>query len=132
VILAQQDVLALGLAGSFDLATIFGALGHLRPAVQQRFLVEARSCLAPGGRLAFVASPLPPVWSPALWLAAGFDGAMWLRNRVWKPPFVMYYLAWPLGRTLRLLAKSGFSTELVELQPPRPFVRLRLVLARRE
>jgi len=131
VVLVQQDVLQLGLSQSFELATIFGALGHLRPAVQARFLDQARSCLLPGGTLAFVTAPTPPPWSAALWLAAGFDAAMWLRNRLWRPPFVMYYLAWPVSRTLRLLRERGFTPELCPLGFRGPRSRLRLVLARR-
>lgn len=129
--LVQQDVLSLGFRESFELAIVFGALGHFRPAVQARFLAEARSCLVPGGTLAFVTAPLPPPWSSGLWLAAGFDAAMWLRNRLWRPPFVMYYLAWPLPRTLRLLRETGFEPAVRALALPRPLSRLRLVLARR-
>jgi SAM-dependent methyltransferase len=138
----QQDLLSLGARPAFELATIFGALGHFRPAVQARFLAEVRSCLVPGGRLALVTAPLPPPWSPALWLAAAFDTAMWVRNRLWRPPFVMYYLAWPLGRTRRLLRDAGFGVEIIPLAsgsgPPNspqlayPLSRLLLVLARRE
>jgi len=131
VSLAQQDVLKLGFRECFDLATIFGALGHLRPAVQAEFLAEVRSCLAPGGTLAFVTAALPPAWSPALWLAAGFDASMWLRNRVWRPPFYMYYLSWPLGRALRLLREAGFRPEVRSLGLRGSLSRLRLVLARR-
>ena len=131
VVLVQQDVLQLGLSASFELATIFGALGHVRPAVQARFLDQARSCLLPGGRLAFVTAPTPPPWTAALWLAAGFDAAMWLRNRLWRPPFVMYYLAWPLSRTLHLLRDRSFTPELRSLGFRGPRSRLRLVLARR-
>ena len=131
VVFVQQDVMALGLAERFDLATIFGALGHVRPAVQSRFLNEVRSCLVPGGTLAFVTAPVPPPWSPSLWLAAGFDASMWVRNRLWRPPFYMYYLAWPLGRALRLLGEAGFTPEVRSLGLRRPLSRLRLVLARR-
>jgi SAM-dependent methyltransferase len=130
--LVQQDALALGFREAFDLATIFGALGHVRPAEQRSFLAQVRACLAPGGALAFVTAPLPPLWSPALWLAAGFDTSMWVRNRLWRPPFVMYYLAWPLPRALRLLREARFAVELRELALPAPLSRLRLVLARRE
>lgn len=129
--LLNQDVLALGFRERFELATIFGALGHLRPAEQARFLAEARSCLVPGGTLAFVTAPLPPPWSLSLWLAAGFDASMWVRNRLWRPPFYMYYLAWPLGRALRLLRAAGFTPEVHSLGLRRPLSRLRLVLARR-
>ncbi|HXT20725.1 MAG TPA: methyltransferase domain-containing protein [Thermoanaerobaculia bacterium] len=130
--LIQQDALALGFAATFDLATIFGALGHLRPAVQPQFLAQARSCLVPGGTLAFVTAPIPPPWSLSLWLAAAFDATMWLRNRLWRPPFYMYYLAWPLPRALRLLRENGFAPEVRTLGPHRPLSRLRLVLARRQ
>ena len=129
--LINQDVLALGLRERFELATIFGALGHLRPAVQARFLAQARACLVPGGTLAFVTAPLPPPWSPSLWLAAGFDATMWVRNRLWRPPFHMYYLAWPLPRALRLLREGGFTAEARPLGERYPLSRLRLVLARR-
>jgi len=130
--LVQQDALALGFREAFDLATIFGALGHVRPAEQRPFLAQVRACLAPGGALAFVTAPLPPPWSPALWLAAAFDASMWVRNRLWRPPFVMYYLAWPLPRAVRLLREARFAVELRELAVPAPLSRLRLVLARRE
>jgi hypothetical protein len=109
---------------------VFGALGHFRPADQARFLAAAREVLAPGGRLAFVTAPWPPPWSPAFWIAAGFDLTMWLRNRLRRPPFVMYYLAWPLGRTRRLLAASGFTVELLPLGPG--WGRLELLVARRD
>jgi SAM-dependent methyltransferase len=134
LLLLQQDALALGARPAFDLAVTFGSLGHFRPAVQRRFLDEVRACLRPGGRLALVTAPLPPPWSPSLWLAAAFDGSMWLRNRLWRPPFVMYYLAWPMGRTLRLLREGGFSPEVVPVAKGRgqaPPVRLWLVLAHR-
>ena len=131
VSLVQQDVLALGFRERFELATIWGALGHLRPADQRRFLAETRSCLAPGGRLAFVTARWPPWWSPQLWLAAAFDGILWLRNRLWRPQFIMYYLSWPLDRSLRLLRASGFTTEALPVSLRGRQTRLRLVVATR-
>jgi hypothetical protein len=74
---------------------------------------------------------VPPPWSPALWLAAAFDASIWLRNRLRAPPFVMYYLAWPLGRTLRLLRAAGLEPDVRPLGSSRPLSRLRLVVARR-
>jgi SAM-dependent methyltransferase len=130
--LVQADVLRPALApGSFELATIFGALGHLRPRDQAPFLAAVRDALAPGGRLVFAAAPVPPPWSPALWLAAGFDLAMWVRNRLLRPPFVMYYLAWPLRRTRRLLAAAGFSVQEKRLALDGRRTRVRLVIATR-
>jgi hypothetical protein len=90
-----------------------------------------RECLVPGGRLAFVAGPLPPPWSPLLWAAAAFDLAIWLRNRLWRPPFYMYYLAWPWRRTRRRLDRAGFDVEARALELPVRAPRLRLVVATR-
>ena len=130
--LVHGDVLRSALApGSFELATIFGALGHVRPRDQAPFLAAVRDALVPGGRLAFVTAPVPPPWSPALPLAAGFDLAMWVRNRLVRPPFVMYYLAWPLGRTRRLLREAGFDVAERRLAVGRHTTRVRLVIATR-
>lgn len=131
VLLVQQDVLEMGFASTFDVATLFGALGHLRPRDQPRFLAEVRRCLAPGGRLVFVTAPVPPPWSPALWVTAGFDAAIWVRNRLWRPPFYMYYLAWPLARSLRLLRAAGFTTDARPLVLRGRATRLRVVVATR-
>ena len=113
---------------SFDLA-ISSVRSPLPPAVQ-RASSRGALCLVPGGALVRHRA-LPPLWSPGLWLAAGFDATMWLRNRLWRPPFVMYYLAWPLQRTLRLLRQTGFEPEVRPLALPRPLSRMKLVLARR-
>jgi SAM-dependent methyltransferase len=125
--LVQDDVLQPGFAGAFELATVFGALGHFVPRQQAALFAAARDVLVPGGRLAFVLAPLPPPWSLALWLAAAFDAGMWVRNRLWRPPFVMYYLGWPLGRTVRRLEAAGFAASVLPLGTP----RVRLVVATR-
>ena len=131
--LVQADVLRSPLAaGTFELATVFGALGHIRPRDQAPFLAAAHTMLVPGGRLAFVAAPVPPPWSPALPLAAGFDLAMWLRNRLLRPSFVMYYLAWPMRRTRRLLRQAGFAARELSLPIAGRATRVRLVIATRE
>jgi SAM-dependent methyltransferase len=129
--LVQADALRPPLRAAFDLATVFGALGHVRPREQDAFLAAVRECLAPGGRLVFVAGPLPPPWSPALWLAAGFDAAIWLRNRLWSPAFHMYYLAWPWRRTLQRLERAGFLVTTRQVAAPLRASRLRLVIATR-
>jgi SAM-dependent methyltransferase len=127
--LVEGDLRRLPLAGTFELAVVFGALGHVRPRDQPAFLAAVRDCLVPGGRLVFPGGALPPPWSPALWLAGGFDAAMWARNRLWRPAFVMYYLSWPRRRTRRRLAAAGFSVEERPLATPRS--RARLVVATR-
>jgi SAM-dependent methyltransferase len=135
VALVQQDLLGRDLCrdtftpGCFELATIFGALGHIRPREQAAFLAAVRGWLAPRGRLVLVVAPTPPPWSPSLWLAAGFDLAMWVRNVALRPPFVMYYLAWPLRRTRRLLAAAGFAVEERPLALAGRPTRARLLIA---
>jgi SAM-dependent methyltransferase len=131
LLLVQQDVLTSGLTTTFDLAVIFGALGHLRPRDQHAFLAAAYRLLLPGGRLVFVTGPTPPFWAPAFWAAAAFDVTMWVRNVIWRPPFVMYYLSWPLRRTLRLLRETGFDVATRPLSLRGRPLRLRLVMARR-
>jgi len=42
----------------------------------------------------------------------GFDAAMLIRNALWRPPFVMYYLSFLLPRARRLLAEHGFDVEV--------------------
>lgn len=133
LLLVHADVLRSTLApGGFELATLFGALGHVRPRDQPQFLAAVREALVPGGRLVFVLAPVPPAWSPALPLAAGFDLAMWVRNRLVRPPFVMYYLAWPLRRTRRRLREAGFAVRERRLTIGRRSTRVRLVVATRE
>jgi hypothetical protein len=64
----------------------------------------------------------------------GFDTVMRVRNALWRPPFVMYYRAFPLGDVQRELAEAGFRVELHALpefgRRPDGSPRVRLVLAR--
>ena len=108
---------------------------HLVPSIGSRqpcSLAEVRACLAPGGRLALVTAPLPPPWSLALWVSAGFDTAMWVRNRLRRPPFVMYYLTfmWPAVRG-RLLAAGFGDVEVARGALAAPFESVLIVTARR-
>lgn len=104
----RADARALPLAGAFDLAVSFGALGHFLPAERPALFDGVYRALRPGGIFAMPIGALPPLASSAYWTLLGFDLAMRVRNAVWRPPFVMYY------RTMRLrpvrddLARSGF------------------------
>ncbi len=124
----RADVRALPFAEGFDLAVTFGALGHFLPGERPALFDGVFRALRPGGLLAF---PLgeAPVTSVAHWAAAGFDLAMRVRNAVWRPPFVMYYLTCPLPAVTGDLTAAGFTTTTVALPDLGP--RYRLILARK-
>lgn len=130
--LVCRDVLELDLDGGFQLATWFGAWGHVRPRDQPRLMEQIARALEPGGRLITVTRPWPPPWSPALWFALFFDGAMWLRNQVLRRrPFVMYYTIFMLHRAVRLLSGAGLRVELADPHLPSPFGAYRALVVTR-
>jgi ubiquinone/menaquinone biosynthesis C-methylase UbiE len=130
----RADARALPLAGAFDLAVSFGALGHFLPAERPALFAGVYRALRPGGVFAFpVAAPLP-ITSRWYWALLGFDLAMGVRNALWRPAFVMYYGTCPLSALHRDLTASGFTVATVPLaalgrrQDGSP--QCRLVLAR--
>jgi SAM-dependent methyltransferase len=131
----RADVRALPVAGAFDLAVSFGALGHLLPAERPALFAGVRRALRPGGVFAFPVAAPPAVTSGWYWALAGFDLAMRVRNAVWRPPFVMYYRTGPLHAVCGDLKASGFTVATVPLtalgQREDGSPRCRLVLARR-
>jgi SAM-dependent methyltransferase len=127
----RADALAMPFAAAFDVATCFGALGHILPRDQARFVAGVARALRPGGRFVFVTSDRPPVWSPGYWVRRAFNGAMHLRNLLVKPPFIMFYLTFHLAEARALLAAQGFAVEVREAPFERPWKALRLVIATR-
>ncbi len=127
--LVQGDVLDPPELGAFDLATCFGAFGHVLEADEPRFVRTLVRLLRPGGRFVFVTSdPRGPTLGRAL--ARTFNGVMRVRNALLRPPFIMYYLTFELPRARRLLTEAGFG---VATQPlPAPYERLVHVVATRE
>ncbi len=110
--LVRADALSLEYDGDFDLVTCFGALGHFRRRDQDRLIATVARALRPGGRFVFATAERPPPWSWRLWPALAFNAAMAVRNAVWRPPFVMYYLSFLLPQARRLLARHGFEVEI--------------------
>src|ERR1700683_3986545 len=111
----RADVRALPLAGAFDLAVSFGALGHLLPAERPALFAGVYRALRPGGVFAFTIGAPQPITSSWHWALLGFDLAMRVRNAVWRPPFVMYYCTCPLHAVRNDLTASGFTVTTVPL-----------------
>ena len=59
------DARAMRFEAAFDIATCFGAFGHILPPDQAAFLDGVARALRPGGRFVFVAAYRPSWWSPA-------------------------------------------------------------------
>ncbi len=129
--LVRGDALAPPFHEAFDLVTCFSALGHFLPPEHEALVRAIRGCLRPGGRFVFATGEMPEKTSPGYWLSRGFNGAMRVRNALWSPPFVMYYLTFLLPGAKRLLEKAGFEVRVKEGVFAEPFGRFRLVDARR-
>ena len=127
----EADVLALPFKEQFDVATCFGALGHIVPKDQPAFLRGIRQALKPGGRFVFVTAPHPRFFSFAHLFYRTFDTAMAIRNALIKPPFIMYYLNFLLPEIETLLKHEGFAVEIRTGLFAKPFSRCCLVVATR-
>jgi ubiquinone/menaquinone biosynthesis C-methylase UbiE len=129
--LIRADALALPFDREFDVATCFGAFGHILEHDEPRLVASVHRALRPGGRFVFVTAPAPPVGSRTWWLAHAFNAAMHARNAVLKPEFIMYYLTFLLPRARALLEAQGFTVEVREHACPAPFERYVVVVATR-
>ena len=125
----EGDVLTMPFSQEFDVATCFGALGHILPEDQIRFLRGIRAALKPGGRFVFVTAYHPQLFSLP-WLIFGtFDFVMRIRNALIKPPFIMYYLNFLLPEIGTVLKAEGFAVDVRNNFFPVPFERNSLVIA---
>jgi SAM-dependent methyltransferase len=130
--LVRGDALALPFGSVFDIVVCFGALGHILRRDEARFVAEAARVLRPGGCFAFVTSCKPSFWSPRHWLSRLFNGAMWLRNWLVSPPFIMYYLTFLLPGVAALLRRQGLEVDVCELGLEGRLADVRLVIANKE
>jgi SAM-dependent methyltransferase len=118
--LVRANALAPPFAGAFDLVTCFSALGHFLPSEQPALVRSIREVLRPGGRFVFETGRMPKWSSRGYWIARGFNAAMHVRNAVWRPPFIMYYLTFLLPKARILLEREGFEVRVEEgiFDPP--------------
>lgn len=106
--LVEADVLAWEPDRTADLVTMFGAWGHV-PNQEPTLLALVHRLLRPGGRFLFVTAPSPGPGQRAFWLGHVFNAAMRVRNALIPPPFVMFYLTFPLPRALELCRATGLE-----------------------
>lgn len=120
ITLMRGDALDLPFEREFDVVTCFGAFGHILERDEPRFVSQIAKALRPGGRFVFVTGEMPKMTSLSFWFARGFNAAMRVRNALYKPPFIMYYLTFLLPRATRLLEAEGFRVEAVRgaFEPP--------------
>jgi ubiquinone/menaquinone biosynthesis C-methylase UbiE len=126
--LVRGNMLAMPFTAVFDVAVCFGALGHLLPQEQPRFVAQVAQVLKPGGRFVVVTTPRPAWWSARYWWARTFNAVMHLRNWVLAPPFVMYYLTFLLPEAVALLRHQGFAVAVHQGLFPGRFQQVRLVI----
>ena len=128
----RADALDIPFVKEFDVAVCFGALGHFLPDDQPRFVEQVHQSLRPGGRLILLTSYSPPWSSRRYWVARAFNAAMYIRNWLIPPPFVMYYLTFLLPGAADLLRDRGFDVHIQERVFTDPWEAACLVIARRK
>ncbi len=116
------------LTGAFDVVTCFGAFGHVRPADEPRLVAAIHRLLKPGGRFVFATTDPARGRPLGRALARAFNGVMHVRNALWRPPFIMFYLTFELPRARALLEAAGSSVHADHPFDP-PFDRLARVVA---
>jgi SAM-dependent methyltransferase len=124
----QGDFLKTHWENHFDLITSVGVLGHIPPEKQAEFFHQVARALRPGGCFLTVLSSLRG--RPLVYLAAlAFDTAMRVRNLVWRPRFVMYYLSCTLPGALQVMRAAGLEPEVHPGHFPPPYSQLQIVKA---
>jgi len=127
----RADALDLPFENEFDIAVCFGAVGHILPTDQPRFVSQLYKSLRRGGRLVLLSSPAPPWTSRRYWAARSFNAAMRIRNWLVSPPFIMYYLTFLLPDAADMLLDHGFDVTVIDDAFSEPWEEVCLIVARK-
>ena len=126
--LVRGNVLDMHFGKSFDLATCFGALGHILDKDQDLFLEQIKGVLKPGGRFLFVTGGHPPFLSAEFFFSKSFNLAMHIRNLLFPKRFEMFYMTFLLPEIKEKLEAHGFHVTLSQGKSSHP-AALRVVIA---
>lgn len=125
----EADIYTTSFKDEFDVITCFGALGHILPEDERRFLQLIHRALKPGGRFVFVSGYPPPFFAPRSLIFRAFNAIMRVRNALIKPEFIMYYLNFLLPDVKTMLENEGFTVEVRSGIFSAPFERYYLIIA---
>lgn len=125
----EGDVMKMTFQNEFDVVTCFGALGHILPEEERAFVRLIHRALKPGGWFVFATGYPPPPLSPANVVMKSFNGIMKVRNALFNPQFIMYYLTFLLPDIQKLLEEEGFTVAVFKKVYPEPFQKYCLVVA---
>lgn len=129
--LVRGDALAMHYREEFDVVTCVGAFGHILEKDEPAFLERIHAALKPGGRFVFATGPRPRPTDAWFWMAHGFNAVMRVRNAIYKPEFIMYYLTFLWPDVWRKLERAGFHVEGKRGLVGHPFERAVIVVATR-
>jgi len=110
----KGDALDMPFKNEFDIAVSFGAFGHILEKDQIKFIQQVHQVLKPGGVFYFVTTEKLPWWSWSLWKAKIFNGVIHVRNLLYSPKFIMYYLTFRLPEVKHQFEDVGFEVEILE------------------
>lgn len=130
--IVRGDALNMPFDNEMDIVTCVGAFGHILRKDEDQFMRGIVRAMKPGGRFVFATGRPPTVRESRFWMAHGFNAVMRVRNAVWRPEFIMYYLTflWPEVKTL--LERHGLDVEVHDegLCEP-PYQRVMIVSAKK-
>jgi ubiquinone/menaquinone biosynthesis C-methylase UbiE len=129
--LVLGDALAMPFEREIDVAVCVGAFGHILEDDEDRFIAGVVRALRPGGRFVFATGHPPRATESWFWTAHAFNAVMRVRNALWRPPFIMYYLTFLWPAVASRLERHGLAVTAHEGLCPHPYERVIIVSAQK-